>query len=182
MAEKIKVRRKIPQKKKENVAEINAEKACAVGSTTGSLGISFAACHTICQAAIAFLAVFGIAVAGIPLAFLGKYGTPFLLLGLASFGFSIYLYKKHRLPLKSLLKPAAIGIGVAFIIIAGSFFFAQTESDDNAVPLSFGPLSSWQVKYNLLPEKCRPTEEYKTEESWKEHLGHHQDIFGECLA
>lgn len=158
-----------------------AGKACAISATTGSLGISFAACHTVCQSVIAVLAVFGIAIAGIPLAFLGKYSTPLLLLGLASFGFGVYLYRKHKLPLKSLLKPAAIGVGISLVIIAGSFFFAPTASSDEAVPSFAESSSSWQAKYESMPEKCRPTEGYKTEESWTEHLGHHPDIFGVCL-
>jgi len=33
--------------------------------------------------------------------------------------------------------------------------------------------------YDNLPEKCRPTAGY-TEESWKEHLGHHAET-QDCL-
>ena len=33
--------------------------------------------------------------------------------------------------------------------------------------------------YSSLPEKCRPTQGY-TEESWKEHLGHHAET-QDCL-
>ena len=33
--------------------------------------------------------------------------------------------------------------------------------------------------YSSLPEKCRPTPGY-TEESWKEHLGHHAET-QDCL-
>lgn len=33
--------------------------------------------------------------------------------------------------------------------------------------------------YSNLPEKCRPTPDY-TEQSWKEHLGHHSET-QDCL-
>lgn len=63
----------------------------------GALG-AFGVCHSICQATIAFLAIFGITIIGMPLAFLQKpvFYIPFAAIGIASLSGSVYLYVKHK--------------------------------------------------------------------------------------
>lgn len=34
---------------------------------------------------------------------------------------------------------------------------------------------------NNIEDKCKPAPGY-TEESWREHMGHHPDIYKECLT
>ncbi len=63
----------------------------------GALG-AFGACHTLCQIAIAFLAIFGITVIGMPLAFLQEpiFIIIFTTIGIISITMSIYLYLKMK--------------------------------------------------------------------------------------
>ncbi len=63
----------------------------------GALG-AFGACHTLCQIAIAFLAIFGITVIGMPLAFLQEpiFIIIFTSIGVASIALSVRMYLKMK--------------------------------------------------------------------------------------
>lgn len=63
----------------------------------GAVG-AFGVCHTLCQAVIAALAVFGITIIGMPLAFLQEpfFITLFTAIGAVSIGMSIYMYLKMK--------------------------------------------------------------------------------------
>ena len=43
-----------------------------------------------------------------------------------------------------------------------------------------GIIQAWTDANNFGNDKCSPAPGY-TEESWKEHMGHHPDIYKECL-
>ncbi len=74
----------------------------ATGAATGGAGAlgAFGVCHSICQAAIAALAVFGVSIGFMPLAkpmaFLEKYNAIFISLGILSILLSIYLFYRQR--------------------------------------------------------------------------------------
>src|SRR3989344_1618905 len=95
--------------------------AGTVSATAGGVGTGFAACHTTCQVLISVLAIMGVTLIGMPLAFLQPYAVPLLLLSLASFGFSIWICRKHKMPLRTLLKPMGIGLLGALIIVLIAF-------------------------------------------------------------
>lgn len=65
----------------------------------GALG-AFGVCHNICLGIIAILAVFGIAVSGMPFAkpflFLEKYSWIFISIGAVSLLGSLFMYVRHR--------------------------------------------------------------------------------------
>ena len=137
-----------------------AEKTGVVGATTGGLGTGFAACHSVCQSLISLLAIVGVSVIGMPLAFLEPYSIPLLLLGLASLGYSVWLCKKHHLSLKTLIKPIAIGLIIAVFIVLSIFSYTAFQTTANDI--------------------CSPEPGY-TEEEWREHMSHHPNQFSECL-
>ena len=58
------------------------------------------------------------------------------------------------------------------LVSLGAIKIKNLGKEGNANPSSFG-------NYANLPEKCKPTSGY-TEESWKEHLGHHAQT-QDCL-
>lgn len=68
------------------------------GGVSGGLGILglHNVCHAACEGLIVFLAVFGIALTGMPLLFLQDYSLFFSIMGIASatFAISYYLWKK----------------------------------------------------------------------------------------
>ncbi len=137
-----------------------AEKTGFVGATTGSLGTGFAACHSVCQSLISMLAIFGVGIIGMPLAFLEPYSLPLLLIGFVSLGYSVWLCKKHHLPLKTLVKPLAIGLGIAIFIVLSVFSYTAFQTTTNDI--------------------CSPEPDYTAEE-WKEHMSHHPNQYAECL-
>lgn len=76
--------------------QIKKEKlVTATGSLSGGLSIlsSYNVCHSICMGVIAMLSVFGIAVAGFPLAFLLPYQIYFWIIGIAILAVALILYK-----------------------------------------------------------------------------------------
>lgn len=50
------------------------------------------------------------------------------------------------------------------------------------IVMTFFPGVTYAVKdFNSnSPDKCKPQQGY-TEEAWREHMGHHPDIYKECL-
>ncbi len=44
-----------------------------------------------------------------------------------------------------------------------------------------GTIQAWKDSGSSGLEKCNPAPGY-TEESWREHMGHHPDIYKECLT
>jgi len=87
--------RKLYNRIKAKVAALATLGSAFIG--IGALG-AFGVCHTICEVAIAALAVFGITVIGMPFAFLQdpKFYVPFLVVGVASIAGSVYLYIHNR--------------------------------------------------------------------------------------
>jgi len=91
-------------KQKKHVHKIKSNKK-TIGLATGGVAVTgvgalgvFGLCHLACQAVIAALAVFGITVVGMPLAFLNKpqFYIPFLAVGVISLGLSGYLWYRMR--------------------------------------------------------------------------------------
>lgn len=82
------------------ISKIKAWLVGTLGIGVGGVGLAGAwcACHTICTAAIAALATVGITITGMPLAFAmdPKFYIPFLLVGIALIGTSIYMWQKQR--------------------------------------------------------------------------------------
>ncbi len=146
----------------------DAKATSMVGATTGGLGAGFATCHAVCQSLVSVLAVLGVTLLGMPLAFLEPYSAPLLILSAVSFGFSIWLCKKHKLPLRTLLKPVVIGFAAAAIIVL--FIFS----------LNAAAMSGAAVSPKAANDKCAAPVGY-TNEQWREHMGHHPDIYAECL-
>lgn len=79
-----------------------------VGGISSALGIAglYNVCHTICEVLIAALAVFGITVVGMPLAFLQKYVIPFSIMGLlsSSVGIGMFYWTKVHCKMKKTKK------------------------------------------------------------------------------
>jgi len=77
----------------------------ATGSLSGGMSIlsSYNVCHSICMGVIAALSVFGVAVAGFPLAFLLPYQPYFWAIGIAILVVALILYTqaKHSLAVPS---------------------------------------------------------------------------------
>ena len=44
-----------------------------------------------------------------------------------------------------------------------------------------GTIQAWKDSGKSDLEKCKPATGY-TEESWREHMGHHPNIYRECLT
>ena len=44
-----------------------------------------------------------------------------------------------------------------------------------------GQILAWKDSFSSGDDKCKPAPGY-TEESWREHMGHHPDIYKECLS
>ena len=44
-----------------------------------------------------------------------------------------------------------------------------------------GTIQAWQDSGKSANEKCNPAPGY-TEESWREHMSHHPNIYKECLT
>lgn len=166
-------------KTSKNIAasETVVKRTGTAGATAGGLGTSFAVCHSVCQSLISVLAVMGITLLGMPLAFLEPYSIPLLIAAAASLGFSVWLCKKHALPLRTLLKPLGIGFLAAGIIVFSIFYinaFSMIgQPGGNLVQSGSAP--------DGLPDKCKTPPGY-TDEDWNEHLGHHPDQYAECFA
>ena len=157
--------------------EATVKKAGNAGATAGGLGTSFAVCHSVCQSLVAVLAIMGITLLGMPLAFLEPYSIPLLIVAAASLGFSVWLCIKHSLPLRTLLKPLGIGFLAAAIIVFSIFYI-------NAFTMIGTPGGNPdQTGDNVgeLPDKCKTPPGY-TDEDWKQHMNHHPDQYAECLA
>ena len=43
-----------------------------------------------------------------------------------------------------------------------------------------GTIQAWKDSGKSTADKCKPAPGY-TEESWREHMGHHPEIYKECL-
>lgn len=56
------------------------------------------------------------------------------------------------------------------IVVAGLVFLAFYP----------GTLQAWSDVGKSTEDKCKPGQGY-TEESWREHMSHHPDIYKECL-
>ena len=44
-----------------------------------------------------------------------------------------------------------------------------------------GTIQAWKDSGKSVNEKCKPAQGY-TEESWREHMSHHPNIYKECLG
>ncbi len=44
-----------------------------------------------------------------------------------------------------------------------------------------GMIQAWKDSGKSAEDKCKPDSGY-TEESWREHMSHHPDIYRECLS
>ncbi|MBS3086098.1 hypothetical protein J4422_00150 [Candidatus Pacearchaeota archaeon] len=44
-----------------------------------------------------------------------------------------------------------------------------------------GVIQAWKDSGKIASEKCKPAPGY-TEESWREHMSHHPNIYRECLT
>ena len=44
-----------------------------------------------------------------------------------------------------------------------------------------GTIQEWKDSGKTLEDKCKPAPGY-TEESWREHMSHHPNIYKECLT
>jgi len=44
-----------------------------------------------------------------------------------------------------------------------------------------GTLQAWKDSGKTVEDKCKPAPGY-TEESWREHMSHHPNIYKECLT
>lgn len=79
-----------------------------IGGISSAIGIAglYNVCHTICQVLIAALAIFGITVVGMPLAFLQKYVIPFSIMGLlsSSIGIGMFYWTKAHCGMKKTKK------------------------------------------------------------------------------
>lgn len=168
---------------KEKSAASHGKKLCAVGATFGGLGAAgaFGACHAACQGLIAFLAIFGIVVVGMPLAFLQEplFVVLFSAIGVVSVGASLYLYRKMnpQLTTAGLLRSPLVlfSLVVLALIVASSLLTAYSAAAGTGAPTSAFTQSPADI------ERCRPQPGY-TEQSWREHMGHHPEIYKECLS
>ncbi|MBI2583358.1 MAG: hypothetical protein HYW25_01705 [Candidatus Aenigmarchaeota archaeon] len=158
----------------------SAKRAGTAGATAGGLGFSFATCHSVCQALLSVFAIAGITLLGMPLAFLEPYSVPLLILAAISIGISVWMCKRHHLPLRTLLKPFGIGLLAALVIVLSVFSFTVlatgeigASADANAAAGGAGT--------SQFPDKCAVPEGY-TEEEWIQHMGHHPDLYAECLG
>lgn len=158
--------------------ESEIKTATTAAGTTGGLGTGFAVCHAACQSLVAALAIFGVTLVGMPLAFLQPYSTPLLILSAISIVVSLWLIRKHKMPLRILVKPVAIGLVAAFVIFV--FAFAVSASY-TAGYQSIAGIEQAQSTPSSLPDKCKTPPGY-TDAGWREHWGHHPDQFAECLA
>ena len=156
----------------EKEIEISDEKVAAAsgtaGSTLGGLGAGFGTCHAICQSFVAVFAVVGVSVIGMPLAFLTPYTLPLLVVSAALLGFSIWTMRKNRMPYRMLLRPVAIGLVVSVVIVVAIFSFSVLAAPARGQATG-------------QPDKCIPPAGTSQEE-WTEHMGHHPDMYRECLA
>jgi len=150
-----------------------AKNKAKIGATTSGLSVGFAACHTVCQTLIAALAIFGVTVLGIPLAFLDAYKIPLLGIAAASLSISVWLCKRHNLPLRTLAKPVGMGFVAALLIVLSAFTF-------NAFTAAGVSPTAGLTQASNPPEKCAAPSGY-TEAQWREHMGHHPDLYAECL-
>ena len=167
--------KRVNAKRKPREKTVVAETVGATGGTAGGLGAGFAACHASCQSLIALLAFFGVTILGMPLAFLEPYSLPLLVVGLALMAYSFYVFKKHGMPLRGLLKPVATGFAVALALIALLFVFNMQTSTSTPAGAQSGASVNASVS-----DKCAIQPGY-TQESWREHLSHHPDLYKECL-
>ena len=157
----------------------NAERAGTAGAAAGGLGASFATCHSVCQALISAFAVAGISMLGMPLAFLEPYSAPLLILTAVSIGASVWLCKRHNLPLRTLLKPFGIGLLAAAVIVISVFSFTVLATGEIGTSTDLGAVDSTGTPQ--LPDKCAVPPGY-SEAQWREHMGHHPDSYAECLG
>ena len=44
-----------------------------------------------------------------------------------------------------------------------------------------GTIQAWKDSGKTAEDKCKPAQGY-TEQSWKEHMSHHPDVYKECLT
>ena len=44
-----------------------------------------------------------------------------------------------------------------------------------------GIIKAWKDSGKSIEDRCKPASGY-TEESWRTHMGHHPDIYKECLT
>ena len=44
-----------------------------------------------------------------------------------------------------------------------------------------GTIQAWKDSGKSIEDKCKPASGY-TEESWREHMSHHPNIYGDCLT
>lgn len=126
------------------------------------------------------LANFGLLFAGFP--FAKNYFTFFMIAGFAITIFAIALYFAERkmhfsLPRgKNMDKRATIAI-IVFVAIFLGFVAYEVYSAGN---------SHTEAKYAAaisaeLQDKCATPQGY-TNEQWREHMGHHPDMYAECLG
>jgi len=65
---------------------------------------------------------------------------------------------------------------IILYIIAGLLIFGLL-----LVTFFPGKIQAWKDSGRDLEDKCSPKQGY-TEQSWKEHMSHHPDVYSECLT
>ncbi|MBI4017649.1 MAG: hypothetical protein HY366_01740 [Candidatus Aenigmarchaeota archaeon] len=117
-----------------------------------------------CQTLIVAFALFGVALLGVPLAFLQPYSTPLLVISAVLILWSLWTCTKHGMSPKALLKPVGFGLLAAVLILFVLLVALPPETAD----------------VSPQPSKCAPAAGY-TPEQWREHVSHHPLLYEECL-
>ena len=214
---------------------MNKESAIGVANAaTGGMSIisSYNICHSVCTAAIAMLAFFGVFITGMPLFFLTRYQLYFWAIGITMLIIATVLYfrmgkciSKHMLLANAGLLlagfPFAKGYfavfmvaGLAVVISAIALYFAERakyahyvsrggKNTDKKITIAiivfvgvFLGFVAYEVysaetsfsseKYQAAikaqnpNDKCATPPGY-TDAQWREHMGHHPDMYEECL-
>ena len=206
-----------------------------VNAATGGMSIisSYNICHSVCTAAIAMLAFFGIFITGMPLFFLTQYQLYFWAIGIAMLTIATVLYfkmgkciSKHMLIANAGLLLAGFPFaknyfavfmvaGLAVVISAIALYFAERakyahhvlqsgKNTDKKITIAiivfvgvFLGFVAYEVysaetsfsseKYQVaikaqnINDKCTTPQGY-TDAQWREHMGHHPEMYAECLG
>lgn len=74
---------------------------------------------------------------------------------------------------------AAIGVIVVALLVLNAYAFLRPSSSGNAVEKTAENFNAFKAAENPQ-DKCATPPGY-TDTEWKEHLGHHPELYQECL-
>lgn len=126
---------------------LGARTAQAASGASGFLSFlgGYNVCHSVCMALVAGLALIGISVQGLPLAFLVPYAIPLWLIGLGMFGIASWFYLTRKCISRNMM---AANAG---LLIAGASFRELEPIQPALWAIGFG-LAGIAV-YNHFAEK-----------------------------